>query len=87
MWRISADILLFASIFFLPWWLTIAILIAWIIFFRMYWEGAIAGLLVDLLYAPGSSLPFATYRFTLGSIALLLLTQFVARRFVRGYED
>jgi hypothetical protein len=87
MWRISADILLFVSIFLLPWWFTTILLFVWIIAFRMYWEGFLAGLLVDLLYAPASSLSLVSYRFAFGSLALLLLTQLVARRFVRGYEN
>lgn len=87
MWRISADILLFVSAFCLPWWLTTLLLVVFLVVFRMYWEGVVASLLVDLLYAPSSSLALVTYRFTFGSIALLLLTRLVARRFVRGYEN
>ena len=87
MWRISADILLLVSVYLLPWWLTVIMLGIFILAFHLYFEGVCAALLVDLLYAPASLLFVVAYRFTLSSVLLLLLAQFVARRFVRIYED
>jgi len=48
--RILADIIIFLSILFLPWWVTIFLVLFGIFFFNHFYEAIIAGILIDLLY-------------------------------------
>lgn len=85
MWRISADILLFVSIYILPWWFSIFALVVLILIFRFYWEGLAAALLADILYAPPTLAKLSAYRFTLVALATFLFVELVARRLIRAY--
>jgi len=87
MWRISADALLLVSVYLFPWWLTLFLLLSGIVIFRLYFEAVVAALLIDLLYAPMTSLSYVAYRFTLVSIVLILLANLVVRRYMRAYEN
>lgn len=49
--RACADILLFGSVLFLPWWVGAALALVSFFFFPNYVEMLLAALLTDLLYA------------------------------------
>lgn len=51
--RIFVNIILFLSIFYLPWWSTIFFILLGTFLFRNFYEGIFAGLLLDLLYGTG----------------------------------
>ncbi len=48
--RVAACVGLLLSILFLPWWLTVIIVLLCFFRFRWFFEGVVAGLLMDLLY-------------------------------------
>lgn len=48
--RICADIFLFLSILFLPWWCSLLFCIYAVFFFSSYYEVIAAGFLIDMLY-------------------------------------
>ena len=49
--RACADMLLFGSVLFLPWWVGAALALVFFFFFPSYIEMLLAALLADLLYA------------------------------------
>lgn len=53
--RLSFSILLFASVFALPWWLSFFFLLVLICYFSWYYEGVIAALFYELLYGLSTS--------------------------------
>jgi len=48
--RIIADVVLFFSIFFAPWWVTIVLGALSIIFLPMFWEAVLVGMFLDAMY-------------------------------------
>ncbi len=68
--RILADILLFASALFLPWWITILAAFACFFLFQYFVELIIIGFLLDVLF--GVPLPrFGGFQFVLSVISVL----------------
>lgn len=49
--RILADIALFVSVLWLPWWASAVLAAAFIFMFDWYYEAVVAGFLMDSLYA------------------------------------
>jgi len=76
--RIIFDIILFLTIFFLPWWITVATAFISMILFKKFWEGVAVFFLIDLLYSlPKTSKDWQIYGhfgiFTLTGIILFLI--------------
>ena len=55
MYRIFANILIFVSILFFPWWATAIVLLGGIVFFRSFYEALAWALVVDILYGVSSN--------------------------------
>lgn len=73
-WRVAADIVLFLSIFFTPWYLPVFLAVLFIILFPSFWEAAAAGLIMDALYhIPGGGGAFY-HHFGVFTVSALLLT-------------
>lgn len=49
--RIIANLILFISFFWAPWFVTISLAIILAIIFTRYWEAALVGLMIDSLYS------------------------------------
>ncbi len=49
--RIFADIILFASLVFAPWYVTAGLAVVGLVLFRKFWEIIIMGFLIDALYS------------------------------------
>jgi hypothetical protein len=64
------------AIFFLPWYLTAAIIIAGFLYFSRYYEGILLGLIYDSLYFTGFSGPDIPVWF-FGSVVLFLIVYFI----------
>ncbi|MFA6476031.1 MAG: hypothetical protein WCV68_01300 [Candidatus Paceibacterota bacterium] len=58
--RLSFSILLFVSVFTLPWWISFLFLLTLICYFPWYYEGVVAVLLYELLYSLSGSSPWLT---------------------------
>jgi len=52
--RISCDTVLFASVLFAPWWLTLLLTLTFLMLFQNFFEAFIAGLIIDALYGASS---------------------------------
>ncbi len=48
--RISANILILLSIFYFSWWVTVLFVLISFFVFKNFYEGILAGFLVDILY-------------------------------------
>jgi len=80
MWkRIAADIILFLSILFLPWWLTTAIALLFLFFFHFFIEFVIAGFIVDMLFRAGD-IPM----FGLSAVAIFIIISFLKTKLRYG---
>ncbi len=76
MLRISANILLFASVLFFPWWMTVASGITFAVFFRAPYEVIFWAFLSDLLYGTEmSSFPRITFLLTASATVLVLVLE------------
>lgn len=79
--RILASILLLISILFLPFWVSVILALAGIIYFSFYWEGVILFLLSDLLYGTqeGLFLNIISTSFVV-SFLVLVITELVKKK-------
>ena len=69
--RIACDLLLLASIFLLPWWVTAFFAIVFLFIFDYFWEMAVAGILLDVLYSFLPEFSFHSLKFS--GLAILIL--------------
>ncbi len=67
--RIYFDIFLFVSLFFLPWWFSVIVILIGFYLFERFFEGAIAGFSLDLIFGYivlfGTSIPIFLIIFVL----------------------
>jgi hypothetical protein len=71
------------ALFFLPWYLTVSVMLAGFFYFDKYYEGILIGLIYDSLYftaSSGSDVPVVFF----GSIAVFFLFYFI-RPHLRKY--
>lgn len=74
--RVIADIVLFASIFWFPWYVTAGLGIVGIILFRRYWEGVVAAVFLDALYSIPDAKIYGHFGiFTASSVVLMLIME------------
>lgn len=72
--RIFCDLILFCFLIWAPWYAVLALIFAFNIIFRSYWEGALAGLAMDSFY----SLPEYKFYAVFGMFtAIALIAAFV----------
>lgn len=82
-WRHTTSALILLSIIFLPYWIYLPLLTLAIIYFQLYWEGILLGLLVDVLYG---SLALDIIYLSIGFWALVLLIILLPmRKLLRTY--
>jgi hypothetical protein len=81
--RVSYTIALLLSVYLLPWWFTTVFAAFGMVAFERFAEGVIAGILLDVLFAPlHSSVWYAPYPIFHGTVFLILfvlLTPFRSR--------
>ncbi len=74
-WRVVADIILFLSIFFAPWYYPVFLGVLFIILFSSFWEAVVAGFIMDALYHIPAGEGIAFYhRFGVFTLSALFLT-------------
>jgi hypothetical protein len=79
--RIIFDIVLFFSLFFLSWWVSLALIIAGIFIFESYYECLVASLILDCLYSLFGVSFLSTFPMTVGVGAIFLLSFLVKEHF------
>ena len=82
--RLTLDIVLFVSIFFLPWWTSVCLGVLGVFVFKLFWEVFVAALIIDAVYSPTVSLMGS--RFALGALVLIVVAEIVIKRFTRFYD-
>jgi len=76
--RIIADIGIVLCIIYAPWWVTVIVGTFFAFYFNNYYEYIVAGVLIDVLYGNnGVSLIRTPFVFSIGSVALYFLIQFL----------
>jgi len=79
--RVICDIVLFLSVFFLPWYLTAILAAIFIILFRYFWEGALAALFMDAIHSVPTNGVYAHFGlFTVLAVILILIIEKVRTR-------
>jgi len=73
MWkRTTANIILFISILFLPWWFSVAVALIFLFLFHFFIEFVIAGFIVDMIFRSGD-IPM----FGLSALVIFALVSFL----------
>lgn len=91
MWdRVLAVIVLLLSVLLAPFWLSVILGILGMFYFKVFWEAAVFGLLIDLAY--GTSLDrYEGFTFVVfvGAVVLLLIIETLKRktRLKKFYEN
>jgi hypothetical protein len=75
--RISASILLFASIFFVPWWMGVLIGMLFVLFFENPYEIFVYGIFLDGIYGLPEGGFFMTHIFFTGTVVFLVLSLWI----------
>ncbi len=79
-WRISISFLLFFSIVFLPFGVSVAIGLFGVMYFPVYWEAVLLFLLSDLLFgAPSAEYVGFTYVSSLASVVFLMVAEYAKK--------
>lgn len=74
--RVIADIVLFASMFFAPWYWTVILAVIFMILLRRYWEGVLVAFFLDALYSVPSVRIYGHFGiFTAVALILLFLLE------------
>lgn len=74
--RIIADIILLLSVFFLPWYFTLAAAVLFAFVFKSFWEAVVAGLFLDSLnYTQTSGIYGRFGLFTLTAVILIIVME------------
>lgn len=76
--RVLFSVFLFLSVFFFPWWFTIALSVFGIFFFKSFYEALIVGVFMDTLYG-GISGKFLSEHATTLALSVLFLVSFVIK--------
>lgn len=87
MLRILLDILIFASIFYFSWWVTLVFVIIGILSFKNFYESIVAGLFFDLLYGtPAVEFSGIWFVYTMAFSAIYFLCEKKLKKNLRFYE-
>jgi len=84
--RFTGDLIIFFSVLFCPWWITVALVFFAVIFFNNFIEAFFAGLLIDALYGTPDSLLFGFRLFFSFAFFVLWLFATLIKRKVRIFE-
>ena len=86
MLRILASILLLFSILFMPFWISIILAFAGMVYFSIFWEAIILFLLSDLLYGvKEAKFHGAIFVYFVISIIVLIIIEFLKKK-IRVYQ-
>ena len=86
MMRVIANIFLFLSVLFLPWWMTAIFIIAALFIFKNFYEAIAWGFFGDLLYGISIAAFFNFGLFlTLGAGTIFFIVEFLKKR-IRYYQ-
>lgn len=82
MWkRIIADTILFLSIFFAPWWVTVGLGVLFVFLFPRFWETVLAGLFLDALYYTETSGIYGRFGvFTISALILIVVAEKIKKQ-------
>lgn len=78
--RIGFGLCLLAAVFWLPWWVAIALAVGVFFLFDEYIELALVGLLIDTLHAPQQTFSFASFQYFFLCLGLFLLFSLMRRQ-------
>lgn len=84
--RIIADILLFSSLFILPWQWTAALAIIFIILFGNFWEAVLVGFTLDVLYSLPNAKIYGRFGVFTAMALVLVLTSKIIRKKIRLFS-
>jgi len=85
--RIFVNTILFLSVFYLPWWVTIFFVVIGIFLFKNFYEGIFVGLLIDLLYGTGAKEFYGIwFVFTVSTAIFFILGERIKKN-IRVYES
>ena len=85
--RITIDIILFLSLFIMPWWVSYAIAIVGIFFFADFYEIIALGFIIDIVYGTPNTLFFGIqFANTLSAVLLFAAVTFIKNR-MRFYQS
>lgn len=85
--RLLLNLIGFLSVFWMPWWVAIAISVVGIFLFRNFFEGVVMILFLESVYTT-SSLNFEIFHMplTITVLVYFLIMEFVAKRHLRTFE-
>jgi hypothetical protein len=79
--RVVCDIVLFASLFFTPWYWTVIPAVIFMILFRRYWEGVLVAFFIDALYSVPSVRIYGHFGiFTASALILILIFEILKKK-------
>lgn len=82
--RVSLDLAILISIFFLPFWVTLILGTLGIFFFSWFWEALVMAIIIDGAYGSPVTLNGSKLFFVV--LIMLLVVQIIFKRFTRFYE-
>ena len=86
LFRLIANVILFASLLFLPWWITIVIALIAVFVYNVFYELILWGVVGDLLYGAGVASFYALTSFlSTGALVLFLTAQYLKEK-IRFYN-
>lgn len=71
--RIAADIVLFMSVFFAPWYLTVLLAFLFVVLFPKFWEAVFAGLFLDAMYGSESGTLYGRFGLFTAAAAIAVI--------------
>lgn len=79
--RVLAVIILFFSVLFMPFWMSVILALAGALYFNIFWEASLLFLISDILFgvnkANGSSLVFTSF---LASLIILIIIEILKKK-------
>jgi hypothetical protein len=78
--RIIANIFICLSIFVLPWWLSISLILISFFIFKPFYEGLLFGLLIDLLYFNPRELFYNLPAVFISLVVIFILVQLLGKQ-------
>jgi len=84
--RVLGNVIAFLSIYFLPWWLFLIVLVIFVSFFNKFYESIIYALIFDLLYRSGNGLDISGFKITIVVILAVLLIQW-SKKYLKFFPE
>lgn len=84
--RIIADVLLFSSLFILPWQWTAVLAVIFIILFGNFWEAVLAGFILDAFYSVPNTKIYGRFGVFTAIALVLVLASKILRKKIRLFS-